>query len=233
MAPMCNNTICNAIGRIGFRACSEMRGRLYGITLTLSCIAFIFSLVGAIGISTDTQTIKNVPWSVSTGSKGNAELKLYVGIEAVVMHFSSDITHTEQKTKWDSVDCKQSYCTDCKSAATGCATTVIIGTITILLSIKTQYTRGFGKDSNFNKTMGMLTGMLSFVTLLSALASFAKSCKSNIPTSVNDIELTTTFGVGFVLVLLSCITKFIVTVVHCLVPTRRAISRLDQFTAAP
>ncbi len=65
---------------------------------------------------------------------------------------------------------------------------MIIGTITIVLSIKTQYSRGFGKDSNFNKAMGMLTGIISFVTLLSALSSFGNACSKNLPTSSGGVS---------------------------------------------
>ena len=106
-----------------------------------SLLGLVLSLLCLIGVSTNTDTVKNLAWN--TGESTGVDF--YVGLNVMIIEGSGQTL----KQEWDSVDCTNSnfiedtsdICNSCSEAATGIISTVVMAFITSITTLQTDIQR--------------------------------------------------------------------------------------------
>jgi hypothetical protein len=207
------STCCNVIGKIGFKYFDENRHKTMLFAAAMTFLATILSIVALTAISTSSDTVKNTNWTYGESDT----TKYWIGLEKLVVKTNGK----EISQNWNHVNCgNDSYCDDCYDACNTAYSFAIINLITCLPTLMTDLQRSTAQgDLNCQKFMGMLTGLVGFISNLSSLSAYANSCYSNLPStdSAGD-DIVFRLGPGFICILIATMLKPIDFFIHLLTP---------------
>jgi hypothetical protein len=180
---------------------------------SMTFIATILSIVALTAVSTSADTVKNTNWTYGESDT----TKYWIGLEKFVVETNGE----EMSKNWNHVNCgRDSYCDSCYDACNTAYSFVIINLITCLPTLMTDLQRSTAQgDLNCQKFMGMLTGLVGFISNLSSLSAYANSCYNNLPSSdASGEDIVFRLGPGFICILIATLLKPIDFFIHLLTP---------------
>jgi len=233
----CERSIfCRGFGQAGIRSLDESRKYPLGAAIVFGIFSICLRIPPIFALSTHEGILKALPWGVgdvrctNPAVCGEMKTHVYIGLNAYYNAPSvPSVNVTEQLVHWSDANCDVAvgavgdFCNACKEAATGAVMTVITSVIQSLVGLKSDIQRFHRKnDHNCAKVMSIVTGILSTSMQLSALAAFQAGCTETFPVDQPHIESEWSVGAGWIMLLVACILKLIMVVIHILVPTPNA-----------
>eukprot|EP00470_Lotharella_oceanica_P001451 CAMPEP_0170173768 /NCGR_PEP_ID=MMETSP0040_2-20121228/7034_1 /TAXON_ID=641309 /ORGANISM="Lotharella oceanica, Strain CCMP622" /LENGTH=209 /DNA_ID=CAMNT_0010415099 /DNA_START=224 /DNA_END=853 /DNA_ORIENTATION=+ len=165
----------------------------------------------------------------------------WIGISGVVWESNTN-SSVSRNTRWSDVNCDRTYdnrdnsdeneddCNTCRRAALGSVTTVIMSLVTSIPQLMTDIQRSHPEgDLNCQKILGVVTGIMGFVTTLAAINTFVIDCRENLTTTdPNGNSITYKWGPSLVLLTLATFAKLLDVVVHLVlpVPSRDTVEKM-------
>jgi amino acid transporter len=181
--------------------------------LVLSTIASILSIVPIASASFENLNVQNTCWTYGETEDGAG--KLWIGLNKFVVDYNGE----ESSTSWNSADCTDSFCKDCKEACLDSVSFAITNFITSIPNIRGNYERAFrATDRNCEKNFAVLTGVIGFLSALSSLSIYANSCGRNLPDEINGVAVYYQIGPGFVCLLVAVLLLPFNVVANLLTP---------------
>lgn len=188
-------------------------------------------IAGAFGISTSESILRNTYWSKVRIEDATA----YIGPAALIRETGNKTT----TQAWSDIDCSAAFdpdqCQDCSDAAQGTITTAVVGVVTTIPTIQTDFQRSTQRgDLNCQKFMALFTGLAGGLSSMATLLAFSQNCWR---VSGYDTEP----GPGWTLQMIGTILKFLDIIFHLMLPTPPTIRYIkehrmnrkdDQFTRA-
>jgi len=207
---------CRLVGRLGFeRPCCVRRHYWMGGATVLAVAGGLLCIFACLAISSDPELVRKTAWSIGESKFGGG--KIYLGLSKLVIYNNGDKV---TDVSWKNVDCDAlpqlgDDCDDCKDSARGIVQTAIIAAVTHVPTISTYVQRcsRYG-DRNCQKTLGIVTGTLGFVSTLSALLSFNANC-----IDVGSDFFDTKPGRGYVAISLGIVLTFLGVFFHVFLKT--------------
>jgi hypothetical protein len=181
--------------------------------LVLSTIASILSIVPLASASFENENVQNTHWTYGETEDGSS--KLWIGLNKFVVDFNG----AESSTSWNSADCIESFCYDCKEACLDSVSFAIMNFITSIPNIRGNYERAYrATDRNCEKNFAVLTGVIGFLSALSSLSVYANKCGRNLPNEINGVAVYYQVGPGFVCLLVAILLLPFNVVANILTP---------------
>mmetsp|Transcript_10104 Transcript_10104/g.16601 ORF Transcript_10104/g.16601 Transcript_10104/m.16601 type:complete len:304 (-) Transcript_10104:528-1439(-) len=233
-ACLSENACCrNSFGKIGFNWAEKNRAPLMFSAFTVSFIAFILICAAMGSLSTSASVVKNVPFftgkltitneTLYTNEGLSGTIDYYAGLSVVVYEGCETGANCPPHTQsWDDVTCNNwiETCDECKDAATGSISTLILALITQLPQITTDIQRSAAAgDLHCQKAFGIITGIIGTLTTLAALNTFADVCYRDFSVDVEGVKLEKSVGPAFYLLLFATLLKIFDVIIHFIVPT--------------
>jgi hypothetical protein len=220
------------VGRLGFDWMGQQRQWVFMFSGFLVFLAMIFTCISAVALSNDSDVLEDFPWSHGKAYVSNSASKIdmWIGLTGTVTraHIVNKITGASTTTTtsqdFDSKDCTHKYCSDCKSAATGALVSVIFGLILAIPTLMSDITRRNPEnDTNIEKLIGALGGILGGIATLIGLITFKSACSEELPTSYSDGNNSATIewsiGVGYEMLITATCFLIVDGCVHLLTPS--------------
>jgi len=162
----------------------------------------------------------------------DAKVKFYIGLNGVTVdtrHVLKGQPGAEIKfINWKEASCKNTFlmrdsCNACKDVASSSSTMAIMGVITTIPQLTTNFLRAFpDNDLRCQKAFGIATGLFGMITNLMALQLFNLVCHKDLDSDGNYFVA----GSGLICISLASILKIYDIVAHCIIPVPRNIKEL-------
>lgn len=157
----------------------------------------------------------------------------------VVTKQKLDTREPAMKTvSWKDADCPDTdFCEKCEDASFATSTSAAAGVFLMLVSLYSQYSRGYGEDNAEKRKQGIIAAFVSFASILYAVMRFSGECYNTTPDQFGKLplEFKTILGSGWYLMVLAAVNQALVVVAHWITPVLNEIgeeglasSLLDQ-----
>lgn len=219
------NCFCKIIGSCGSSWADKNRSKIFFVASIFSFISLILLATCLVSLSSNKNAIKAVPFMYGLISPdGVDDFHFYNGVVSIYLHDAPG-SLTEIKN-WQDVDCSstevfnESTCKDCKTASFQATQAIVIGFISQFPQIFTDLCRSKAKnDLNCLKLIGIVTGIIGFLSTMVALAGYSSNCYSKIDSSYGTTDVDKQLGPAFFLLLIATLLKLVDVIAHSLVPT--------------
>ena len=156
------------------------------ILITILCI--VFNVLSLLGLSSGS-LLENFSWShLKFYERDTLIQELFIGINGYLRNYYSESGKKSVFTNWSDVDCNQleDACANCKSVATGITTMAVMALVTTIPKISNSLKRGSRfTDSNCDKFIACIIGLLGIISNMSSLINFSNNCISKNPVIEN------------------------------------------------
>jgi len=192
---------------------------LFATFVTFICM--LLTIIALVAVSDIDSYIKDTCWTYGEVSDGS---KIYVGLNKIII---SEPNAPDQSIVWGDSACHTleqagndlGFCEECRTECDAAVGVAIVSLITIIPTITTDIQRSTRRgDMNCQKFMGILTGVLGFVSTLAALSTYAGGCYHNLPTEYNGVRINYSLGPGFLCLLVATVLKIIDVVANVFLP---------------
>jgi len=220
------NCFCKIIGSCGSSWADKNRSKIFFVASIFSFISLILLATCLVSLSSNKNAIKAVPfmYGLISPADGGDDFHFYNGVVSIYLQDAPD-SLTEIKN-WQDVECSstevfnESTCKDCKSASFQATQAIVIGFISQFPQIFTDLCRSKAKnDLNCLKLIGIVTGIIGFLSTMVALAGYSSNCYSKIDSSYDTTDVDKQLGPAFFLLLIATLLKLVDVIAHSLVPT--------------
>jgi len=198
--------------------------------LYFSVLQLGLGIWAAVSLTKNTTGVKNTHWmKVEIEDAGT----VWAGLTTMVVDFNHNGVNISRTDSWDNY-CQISAamngaeqaqgCDDCKTASAAFHITAITNAISKVGQITTDATRSrIDLDVPCQKLVGLVAAAGGGISALFMLIEYADACAANMPTeytdlSGNKLDVTTTYGPGFILTLFITIGSLLDGVGHALLP---------------
>jgi len=217
------SNFCKRVGRFGCKRFQEDSndddnsgsGRccLMGFATILSCIGVLFAILSCLALSEDIDTLKNFSWSYGESTADSGEI--FLGLYGIV---ECPANQGCKYTEYGNDECTAQFCDDCKNASSDSIPTAVMGVVTYLPQVLTDIQRSTPEgDINCQKFLGILTGIIGFVTTISAISTYTDACQNGLEDHTTGIQWV--LGPGLAFLFLSAAIKPFDVIFHCILPT--------------
>ena len=220
-------------GRVGCAAAARARAPIRYFAFGCSFVSWWLMFCAAFALTHDASLLRSVAWARADIEGPKMDAHFDVGIHAVNVRLEATDGSPLPGgglVSWGDADCGalvglEAACAQCRDAATGTETFVLLGLLTQLVQITTDLQRStaYG-DINCQKLMGFATSVFGCASGLEALTKFANGCWRKLPSEIEidsgdtlpaDYEM----GPGYALMLIAVVAKGLDAICHLLVPT--------------
>jgi len=237
LVPCCNDIFekslfCKNVGKLGVDWFDKHRTAFMMTATFVTFVCMILSIVALFAVSTANDDVKATCWTYGKVENG---AEIFVGLNALVLVSANGTTVS---AVWGESTCTvmesvlgddSSFCVQCRDSCDASVTVAIMSLVTILPTITTDIQRSTRKgDMNCQKFMGMLTGILSFVSTLAALSSYAGGCLRNLPTQIGGLSIQYSPGPGLLCLVVATVLKVVDIVVHVCTPVLPYRGEIDD-----
>jgi hypothetical protein len=193
---LCNdNKGCKSFGKMGLKYFDEHRAIVMMILGFFTVLSLILSIVPIASASFNEDNVENTSW---TYGKSNTEnIEIWIGLKMIV----TKVRGTTQSSGWNSADCESlstsDFCDNCKSSCLGSVSMVVMNFITMLPNVKGCIARSTRKgDSYCEKNFAIITGVIGFISTLSAISVYVQGCQNSLPNKIGGVDIDYTTGPG-------------------------------------
>ena len=177
-------------------------------------------------------TYKIVQAKLGKNFDENAKVKMYIGLNGVVVDATDALKgQPGAETKfinWKEATCATTFsmkdsCEACKDVASSSSTMAIMGVITTIPQLTTDFLRAFPEnDLRCQKAFGIITGLFGMITNLMALQLFNTVCHKDFDTEGDYFVA----GSGLICITLASMFKAYDVIAHCIVPVPSNVKEL-------
>jgi len=222
-APCCESVFgklccgcCDAFAKVGIQKLSaqQYRAPIFLVLSFLSFIQIIFAIVACCGLSGNSETMMNVPWTTveleGTIEGVKIEHDFYFSLTHVHLDAKSNDANETTFTwgEWCDVFLKMNDtsvgdaafddCQKCDESSAGFYTTVILTVVSKFGQFTTDLTRSNGnEDVPCQKVFGALVPIFGLITSCIALVEYGRNCYKSIPDSLYGLNVVAKHGIGF------------------------------------
>jgi len=232
------STFCVHIGKLGTQYFDDNRKSIMMFATSITFVCMILSIVSLMAVSDSDEHVRSTCWTYGESNDG---VKIYIGLNKIVIDNSNG---TMISALWGDSSCDNiaaggsdnGFCNECREACDSSVIVAIMSLVTILPTITTDIQRSTRKgDLNCQKFMGIVTGILSLMSTIAALSSFAGGCNNNLPTNFNGKQIDYKYGPGFICLFIATVLKVVDIVANTFLPVRpySAEEEADYLCALP
>jgi ferredoxin len=131
---------------------------------------------------------------------------------------------------WKDVDCPDTdFCEACADSSAATSASAVSGLVLMMISLYSQYSRGYGEDTAAKRKQGLIAAFVSFASLLYAVMRFSSECAANGPDQFGKmpVEFKNVLGSGWYLMALAAVNQALVVVAHWITPVLFAVGQKD------
>lgn len=179
------------------------------VSVALCLISITFFLIGAIGYSTDYDTIRHIPWIVV--STDGTDQDLYYGLKSISTRFSG----IKFYLSYDDDTCTPDWCDDCEKDGDGAFALTFIAlffaTVTLVVNFLSATIQGAIALNTVN-IVALCSSLLAGIAAVIALGLFMGDCYNEVDDSADNIDLE--WGNGAIVVMVGMLVMWIVTILQ-------------------
>jgi hypothetical protein len=193
---LCNdNKGCKSVAKMGLKYFDEHRAIVMLVLGFFTVLSLILSIVPIVSASFNEDDVENTSWTYGKSSSENIEI--WIGLKMIV----TKVRGTTQSSGWGSADCENlstsDFCDNCKSSCLGSVSMVVMNFITMLPNVKGCIARSTRKgDSACEKNFAIITGLIGFISTLSAISVYVQGCQNSLPTKIGGVDIDYATGPG-------------------------------------
>mmetsp|Transcript_13804 Transcript_13804/g.31318 ORF Transcript_13804/g.31318 Transcript_13804/m.31318 type:complete len:253 (+) Transcript_13804:134-892(+) len=213
---------CRKLARVGKDLPPEKRQSVLHAALNLVYLGIVLTLISYLGaFARRSSGLTVFPWMVVTQEKTPTRhfCKHYGGMSAVCIEGGCG----RKCFSWSGVQCDKTSiphgCSDCAAQTKKLIVPLILALITYVKLAKNTHDRYTGNDSNCCKFGCVFSTLVGGVNFLSTMTVYWRTCVASLKLGEDDI--TATWGLGFICMLMAATIKVGVGVVHLCLPVQR------------